>query len=534
MSARPVFPFAPDVLARGRTALRDPERLAWFAAAALTAWALLHALTAIPDGCYHDEVSIGFNARAIWHTGADQYGVRFPLYYLGIGDWKGPLPLYAIVLSTAVLGNSVLALRLPGVLFATGMAALLAACIRRLTGNRALARWLALLSLWVPSIFYYARSGTAEPACFPFFTTLAIFAVLRFEGQPSRARAAAAGGLLGLAAYAYPAARLFAPLIAVGAVICFLLHAPTRRHVGIVVAAGLVVAAPMAIFVARRPDALLVRLQGMSIFGTSPSRWQVAQLFARNYVSHFGFDFLFRTGQKGHQHWHNIGTGFLPCWMLLPLVLGVLVLLRGRRRVFHRFLLIALLAAPVPASFTIDDVPHPNRILHLVPILVLLSALGAQQLLARLRPGRSGVVALLLVAALEGAGMARQYFTEFPRVFDQDNPGGWDRGRGAALRLAFARRRQGEPLYFPGPFFEFDGMLVGFWGNLDPAVMRAKGPAGAQVFSTEQVASASAPAGALWTVEGAGSPPFAGDVVGAIERRRDNGGEALWTIYRKR
>jgi len=77
-------------------------------------------------------------------------------------------------------------------------------------------------------------------------------------------------------------------------------------------------------------------------------------------------------------------------------------------------------------------------------------------------------------------------------------------------------------------------MLVGFWGNLDPAVMRAKGPAGAQVFSTEQVAGASAPAGALWTVEGAGPPPFAGDVVGAIERRRDNGGEALWTIYRKR
>jgi len=532
MSSRPVVPKA--VLARFWSAARSPERLTWLVAAALTGWALLHALTAIPDGCYHDEVSIGFNARFIWHTGADQYGVPFPLYYLGIGDWKGPLPLYAMVLSSAVLGNTVLALRLPGVLFATGMAALLAACIRMLTGNRALARWLALLSLWIPSIFFYARSGTAEPACFPFFTTLAIFAVLRFELRPSRARAVAAGALLGLTAYAYPAGRLFAPLMAVGAVACFVLHGPTRRHVGLVVAAGLAAATPMAIFMVRHPGALLVRLQGMSIFGTSPSPWQVAQLFVRNYLSHFTFDFLFRTGQKGHQHWHNIGTGFVSCWMLVPLVLGLLVLLRERRRTFHRFLLIALLAAPVPASFTIDDVPHPNRILHLVPILTLVAALGAQHLLARLRPTRSWVAALLLVAGLESAGMARQYFTEFPRVFDQDNPGGSDRGMGATLRLAFGQRRQGEPMYFPGPFFDFDGMLIGFWGNLDPAGLRAHGMAGAQLFSTQLIAGDAVPAGALWTVEGAASPPFAADVVGAIQRRRNNGGETLWTVYRKR
>lgn len=520
--------------ARAWLSVNRLERWAWLVAVALTAWALLYHLTSIPDGCYHDEVSIGFNARAIWHTGADQYGVPFPLYYLGIGDWKGPLPLYAIVLSTAVLGNSVLALRLPGVLFAAGMAALLAACIRMLTGNRALGRWLAVMSLWIPSIFLYARSGIAEPASFPFFTTLAIFAVLRFELRPSRARAVAAGALLGLAAYAYPAARLFSPLISIGAVICFALYAPTRRFVPLVIAAGLAAATPMAVFVLRHPDALLVRLQGMSIFGGPASSRQVAETFFANYASQLGFDFLFRFGQKNHNHWHNIGTGFVSLWMMCPLVLGLLVLARDGRRMFYRFLLLALLAAPIPASFTTDDVPHPNRILHLVPILVLISALGVQHMLARLRPSRSWVAALLLVVALEGAGMARQYFLEYPRVWDQDNPAGWDHGKGAALRLAFSLRRHGERMYFPGPFFEMDGMFIGYWGGLDPLDMRLHGPAGSGVFSTDAPdAAAQAPSQSLWTVEGAAPPPFPADVVGTVQRRF-NGGGTVWTIYRRR
>jgi len=519
---------------RAWTRVNRLEKLAWLAAVAVTAWALLHQLTTIPDGCYHDEVSIGFNARSILKTGADQYGVPFPLYYLGIGDWKGPLPLYAMVLSVAVFGNTVQALRLPGVLFATGMAVLLAACIRRLTGNRALGRWLAVASLWIPSIFLYARSGIAEPASFPFFTTLAIFAVLRFELQPARGRAVAAGALLGLAAYAYPAARLFSPLISIGAVICFALYAPTRRFIWTVIASGLAAATPMAVFVVRHPDALLVRLQGMSIFGSGAPAEQVAEVFFRNYFSQLGFDFLFRFGQKNHSHWHNIGTGFIALWMMVPLVLGLLVLVRGGRRTFYRFLLIALLAAPIPASFTTDDVPHPNRIMHMVPILVLIAALGAQHLLARLRPSRSWVAALLLVMALEAGGMARQYFLEYPRVWDQDNPGGWDHGRGAALRLAFSLRRHGERLYFPGPFFEMDGMFIGYWGKLDPMDMRLHGPAGSGVFPSEAAAAAAnAPSEALWTVEGAAAPPFPADVAGTIQRRF-NGGGTIWTIYRKR
>jgi 4-amino-4-deoxy-L-arabinose transferase-like glycosyltransferase len=511
------------------------ERLAWCVAAALTIWALAFHLGTIPDGCYHDEVSIGFNARSIWRTGVDQYGVPFPLYYRGIGDWKGPLPLYAIMLSTAVLGNTPVALRVPGLIFAAGMAALLGCCIRALTRDRRLALWLALFSLWIPSIFFYARSGTAEPACFPFFTTLAIFAVLGFELEPTRQRAAAAGALLALGAYAYPAARLFMPTAAAAAVICFALHPPTRKYVSVMVAAGIAAAIPMAVFMARHPDALLVRLRGMSIFSPNASHVEVAELFASNYLSHFGLDFLFRTGQKGHHHWHNIGTGFISLWMLFPLVFGVMVLVRERQRPFYRFLLLVLLAAPIPAAMTTDDVPHPNRIIHLVPILVLVCALGVEHLLARLRPGRRTIAALLALMSFEGAAMANQYFTEFPHVFDGDNPGGSDHGMGTALRLAFAERRPGAPMYLPPEFFDFDGMLVGFWGDLDPKEMRAHGPAGSGIHSTDEPGARDRlPAGTLWIAEGAGVAPFDADVAAAVERRPDSGGGRIWTIYRKR
>ena len=91
-------------------------------------------------------------------------------------------------------------------------------------------------------------------------------------------------------------------------------------------------------------------------------------------------------------------------------------------------------------------------------------------------------------------------------------------------------------MYLPPPFFDFDGMLIGFWGDLDPREMRAHGPAGAGVHSTDEPAGAAVglPAGTLWVTEGAGAAPFAADVVGAVERRPDSGGGTLWTIYRKR
>jgi hypothetical protein len=302
------------------------------------------------------------------------------------------------------------------------------------------------------------------------------------------------------------------------------------------VAAGIAVAVPMAVFMARHPEALFVRLKGMSIFTSGASRLEVAELFASNYLSHFGLDFLFRTGQPSHHHWHNIGTGFISLWMLFPLVFGVMVLWRERRRPFFRFLLLVLLAAPIPASMTTDDVPHPNRIIHLVPILVLVCALGVQHLLAQLRPSRRAVAVLLALVSFEGAAMAHQYFTQFPHIFDGDNPGGSDGGRGAALRLAFAQRRGGAPMYLPPPFFDFDGMLIGFWGDLDPREMRAHGPAGSGVHSTDEPVGprVGLPSGTLWVTEGAGAAPFAADVVGAVERRPDSGGGTLWTIYRKR
>jgi len=509
------------------------ERIAWAVALALTMVALTFHLGTMPDGCFHDEVSIGFNARSIWRTGLDQFGVRLPLYYQGIGDWKGPLPLYAMALSTAVFGNTPVALRATGVLFDLGMAALLWWCIRKLTGSCRLARWLALFALLIPSTFHYARAGTAEPACFPFFTALAIFGVLRFEQGPTPRRAAIAGALLGLGAYAYPAARLFMPLAAVSAVLCFFFHRPTRKLVWIMIAGGLALAIPMAVFMVRHPHALLTRLDMISIFGRGSSRLEIAGLFLSNYLSHFGFDFLFRFGQKEHHHWHNIGTGFVSLWMLFPLIFGLVVLIQGRDRPFYRFLLLVLLAAPIPASMTIDDVPHPNRILHVVPILVLICSLGVAELVRRLAPSPGLVAALLGLVVLENAGMVRQYFTEYPRVFEADNPGGIDQGRGRAMRLAFAHRQQREPVFFPRSFFDFDGMMVGFWGDLDPADMRKNGPSGSGVRPVEDAGDPTGlPAGTLWATEQSTAPPFPADVVGAIPRFVGDG--VLWTIYRKR
>jgi 4-amino-4-deoxy-L-arabinose transferase-like glycosyltransferase len=496
----------------------------------LVGLALLYHFGSLPEGSHHDEVSIGFNARSIWKTGADQYGVLLPLYFKGTGDWKGPVALYATVASTAVLGNRSIALRTPGLLFAVGAAVLVGWCIRDQTGRIRLARWLSLLFLLIPSVFLYARSGTTEPVAFLFLFAAAVASLRFYARAPSFARAALAGTVFGLAAYAYPAARLMMPFAVAVATVSFLLDPGARRTAWVIPTCAAAAALPMAIFMLVHPGALFARLDSMSIFRPGASAADTRRLFVTNYLSHWSLDFLFRQGQQGHRHWHNIGTGFLSLWMLLPFVFGLATILRRLHDPFGRFLFFALVLAPVPAALTTDDVPHPNRILFAIPIVVLICATGIASWLGRAQPSAALVALLLGACVYEGATMVLKYFDDYPVTFERENPGGWDGGVGRAIQLAVASREEGEPLYLPSSFFDFDGILVGFWGDLDPRRFRQSGLDAFDIHRA--IDSQGLAAGTLWMTDGQHGPPFPADPVGSVEAAVD--GKPLWSLFRRK
>src|ERR1051325_7632446 len=69
-------------------------------------------ITTNPPGFYIDESSIAYNAHTIAQSGADENGVRWPLYFRAFGDYKNPVYIYLLAGLFRIAGPSILLARL--------------------------------------------------------------------------------------------------------------------------------------------------------------------------------------------------------------------------------------------------------------------------------------------------------------------------------------------------------------------------------------------------------------------------------------
>lgn len=72
-----------------------------------------------PPAVYGDEISFAWNAWSILKTGADEFGIRFPLQFKAFDDYKAPIPVYLLVPFFYFLGMTAFSVRLPIVLAGT-------------------------------------------------------------------------------------------------------------------------------------------------------------------------------------------------------------------------------------------------------------------------------------------------------------------------------------------------------------------------------------------------------------------------------
>jgi hypothetical protein len=78
-----------------------------------------YSLSTIPKGFHVDSARAGWNAYTIMRTGADDWGHRLPLHYNSIGDHRPTGYFYATIPFITLLGNTLLAIRLPAALAGT-------------------------------------------------------------------------------------------------------------------------------------------------------------------------------------------------------------------------------------------------------------------------------------------------------------------------------------------------------------------------------------------------------------------------------
>src|SRR3989338_6504816 len=76
----------------------------------------LYNLSNVPPSVSLDEVSIGYNAFSILKTGADEYGVNFPLLLRAYDNWRPALYVYLVIPFVKIFGLNVVSVRLPSVI----------------------------------------------------------------------------------------------------------------------------------------------------------------------------------------------------------------------------------------------------------------------------------------------------------------------------------------------------------------------------------------------------------------------------------
>ena len=69
-------------------------------------------LTDRPAGFYLDESSFSWNAWSLVHTGADEHGRPWPIFFESFGDWKTAPYIYLLAGVFVITGPSILAARI--------------------------------------------------------------------------------------------------------------------------------------------------------------------------------------------------------------------------------------------------------------------------------------------------------------------------------------------------------------------------------------------------------------------------------------
>ncbi|MCP4537063.1 MAG: glycosyltransferase family 39 protein [Chloroflexi bacterium] len=363
-----------------------------------------------PPGLYHDEAYHGLDVMDI------QRGNR-PLYFPA-NNGREPLFIYLIGLTVGLLGKSPFALRL-----AAAPVGILTVAATLAMGRALFSRRVGLLSAVVLAVtlwhVHLSRVGF-RAVLLPLFTALTVWQTVRGVRTKKRRHWIAAGVLYGLSFYTYSAARFTLVVLPVFVLYLWLtqpnirsrqpLQHPLWRGVGLACLAVLVMVAPLAIYTVGHPDIVLGRPGQVSVFNPAINGGDPWGTLAAHTLRTLGMFFV-----RGDRIWrHNVPWRpvFDPV-LGVAFILGLVVALRrARRDPAAGFVLIWTAVMALPTMLA-EDAPHFLRAVGVLPVVVLLPALGLDWL-ATIVKSRLGRLAILILPLLFGLGSTTwAYFTNY-------------------------------------------------------------------------------------------------------------------------
>lgn len=351
-------------------------------------------LDKIPPGFEWDEASVGYNAYALSQTGKDEFGKPWPLILEAFGEHK--IGLYSIMIAPLVKlwGLSIFTVRFPNVVFGTLLILTsywLARQFFKKALPAALVAGLIAISPWaIQTSRFTLEWYFGMPA-----TVLAITLLIKAQKQPRLLPLSALLFTVGL--YSYHSLRVFIPLFLIAYGILFR-HNLAKHKKAVVMSLIVGALALLPLLLAIKHTQFFSRAQAVSIlqdenlhsqlmegiFRQTKTKLPLVRVFNNKlvfygkealdrYLAHFSPGFLF-SGQDVTQRIGIDRVGKLY-YISLPLLLIGLYQHAKRRNRLDQLLLIWILLAPLPSSFTMDT-PHALRSLPLIPALQIVTVTG--------------------------------------------------------------------------------------------------------------------------------------------------------------
>lgn len=422
-------------------------------AAVLRLWQLGH----VPISPDWDEVSLGYNAYSILHTGRDEYGAFLPIVLRSFGDYKPALYAYLTIPSVSLFGLNVFATRLPSAILGIVTVFLTFFLAKELFKRNDIALLSAFLLAISPWHIQFSRVAF-ETNVGLFFN---VFGAVLFLGALKKPWVLLFSAIVfALNPYVYQSEKVFTPLLVLFLVALFyreLIRIPKKWLImaGII---GFLVVLPMVSYIFFGRGALS-RAQDVSIFSSTGltqqantarylfnkshndvlglildnQRFIYPKIIIDNYLSHFDLNWLFSTGDIGRHHAPDMGLLYL--WELPFILVGMYMLFFGKYDTKVKIFIFGwFLLAPVPAAIT-TGVPHAVRTLNFLPMYQIFTAIGIFEVIRHLKTKKLftlpyGSILLgvfLVIALLNIAYYLDQYFVQLNYYYAGDWQYGYEK-----------------------------------------------------------------------------------------------------------
>jgi hypothetical protein len=360
--------------------------LLWLTGVALLFALYTSGLSHNPPGFYVDESGLAYNAYLLAHTGAGEFGPRFPLFFEvftnGFTAYVSPTQIYLLSVVFLLLPPSILLARIFSAFWVFAACLLLGLLAKQISGRLKIGIIVAATALLTPWLFE-VRGLLLEPHFVPMALALFLLAAYQVQRKESwnwREVVMLVTSLV-LLTYCYTSGRLLGPLMALG----LLSFATTRQRLLSIIQTWLLYGmtlVPIVLFNWRHPGAMTRRLNEISYARPGVPWMDIASQFVKRYLEDQSLTGLLLTGDYHPRH-HVQGSGgalFFATFILAMIGLLV-VIIRRWRDPWWRFVLYGLAVSIVPGAITVEPF-HAMRLMAYPVFLLLLTVPPLEWLLA--------------------------------------------------------------------------------------------------------------------------------------------------------